>query len=159
MSAPAALLIPEVIWQTTLEVFADYATAGVEAGCFWYGIRDDEKAVVALLGVPRQRNYPQHFEIDGDDLAALTEAACASGLVVVAQLHSHPGNDVNQSPWDDLRVVSQNVFSLVLPNYGEGGCHLRDIGVHRFQQDAWTRLPVAAASAAVQFLPNLLDTR
>jgi len=54
MSPPELLLVPQPIWQMTLEVFANYAAIGLEAGCFWYGTKDSEKALVGLLGVPRE---------------------------------------------------------------------------------------------------------
>lgn len=116
MTAPAVLLVPNLIWESTLTLFGKYAATEVEAGCFWYGHKTTDLAIAGVVGIPRQRNYPQHFEIDADDLAALTEVACASGLVAVAQLHSHPACDVQQSPWDEQRVISQNVsfFSFAL---------------------------------------------
>jgi hypothetical protein len=159
VSAPQVLLIPDAVWLMTLEVFASYAAAGVEAGCFWYGVRDEGKAFASIVGVPRQRNYPRYFEIDADDLAALTEIACAQDLIAVAQLHGHPGKDVNHSPWDDSCVVSRKVFSLVLPRYGTSPCPVGDIGVHRFERDRWNRLAATDAGAALRFLPGLVDMR
>jgi hypothetical protein len=159
MTAPATLLVPKYVWETTLNVFSEYAVAQLEAGCFWYGHRDNDIAIAAVVGIPRQRNYAQSFEIDADDLAALTETACASGLVAVAQLHSHPGCDVRQSWWDDQRVISQNVSSLVLPHYGVSPCALATVGLHRFIQGQWRVLTQSEATAAIQFIPDLVDTR
>lgn len=159
MTAPALLLAPTLLWETTLSLFSEYATAEVEAGCFWYGSKDNDVAIAAVVGIPRQRNYPQHFEIDADDLANLTQASCASGLVAVAQLHSHPGSDVKQSAWDDRCVISQNVSSLILPYYGAKPCPLVTVGLHRFTQGRWRRLPQSEAEAALQFMPLLVDTR
>jgi hypothetical protein len=159
MTAPAVLLVSNLIWETTLTLFSEYAAAAVEAGCFWYGHKADDFAVAGVVGIPRQHNYQQHFEIDADDLAALTEVACASGLVAVAQLHSHPGCDVKQSPWDEQRVISQNVSSLVLPYYGASPCALDTVGMHRFIHGEWKLLSVIEAEAALQVMPALVDMR
>lgn len=159
MSAPSVLLVSDVIWEKTLSLFGVYASADVEAGCFWYGHKTDDLASAVVVGIPRQHNYPRHFEIDADDLAALTEKACASGLVAVAQLHSHPGYDVDQSPWDEQRVISQNVSALVLPYYGASPCPLASVGVHRYINRTWKRLSVTEAETALRIEPALVDMR
>ena len=159
MIAPSVLLVTGSVWRATRELFSKYATKRVEAGCFWYGQRAEGSAVAVLLGVPRQLNRPRNFEIRADDLARLTETVSKLDLVAVAQLHSHPGLNVAHSPWDDSLVVSKRVYSLVLPNYGRDPIPLRAVGVHRFEEERWLRLSSDVAKAAIQFLPDKLDTR
>lgn len=159
MIAPPILLVSGCAWQATAKLFSEYAARRVEGGCFWYGHRDEEKAIAVLLGVPRQINRPRNFEIGADDLARLTEAVSKLGLVAVAQIHSHPGLNVAHSPWDDSLVVSKRVYSLVLPNYGKNPISLVSVGVHRFEEERWLRLNKDAAKTAIQLLPDKLDLR
>ena len=159
MTPPPILLVSADVWRTTSEVFSKYASKRVEAGCFWYGHRNEEKAFVILVGVPHQINRPRNFEVPADDLARLTEEAVKLDLVAVAQLHSHPGDDVEHSPWDDSRAISKRVYSLVLPRYGKNPIPLAGVGVHRFEDGRWTKLSRDSWKAVIRFLPDKLDTR
>jgi hypothetical protein len=77
------------------------------------------------------------------------------GLVVVAQLHLHPGNDTRHSPWDDQLVVSKRIFSLVLPNYGAPPCSLAAAGIHAHDGGGWVCLPTPAGMRRVRFSTNM----
>jgi len=136
-----------------------YARKRVEAGCFWYGIRHDDSSIAASIGIPRQQNRRANFHVDGDDLATLVTAACAPGLVTVAQLHLHPNDDVNHSPWDDRQIVSRKILSIVIPNYGAQTFNVGTLGVHIFEHNHWRRLSPTEAQQAVQVIRTLVDTR
>jgi len=51
MTPPPILLVSANVWRVTSELFSKYASKRVEAGCFWYGHRDEEKAIAVLVGV------------------------------------------------------------------------------------------------------------
>ena len=159
MSGASKLLVPESIWQSTLNLFEPYAAAGLEAGCLWYGLRQDNNAIAMMIGIPKQENHPRYFDIDADSLAELTESAIALNLVAVAQVHIHPGKDVEHSPWDNQMIVSKRVHSLVLPYYGRRPCNILNIGVHRFESGGWQMLSSFDAEKALQIIPSLTDTR
>lgn len=148
--SPEALLLPDTIWPRTLELLAGYRRARVEGGCLWYGRRNGATATAMLIGVPKQINRMRNFEIPSDALAELN-AEIPDQLVVVAQLHLHPGSDTRHSTWDDHLVVSQRVFSLVLPNYGAPPCDLGHAGIHAHDGRAWKRLPGPVGLARVRF--------
>src|SRR5688572_20147140 len=107
---PAMLKLTPAVWRATLDAFAPYQTSCVEGGCLWYGRRGGDTARALLVGVPKQINRPRNFEIPADALAELN-ALVPEGLVVVAQVHSHPGLDTMHSPWDDDMMVSRRAFS------------------------------------------------
>jgi hypothetical protein len=159
MAAPRQLLIPDRVWPETLETLNAYARAEVEAGLYWYGLRNIETqvATVAAIGIPRQFNQPCSFEVDADDLAALTRRV-PDPLVAVAAVHTHPGADTNHSPWDDLRVISRNILSLVLPFYGRDA-QLADAAIHEYVDGRWTSLARAQTVDRVLVIPSLIDTR
>jgi hypothetical protein len=159
MSVPAKLMVPQLLWQRTMDIFESYTRQKLEAGCFWYGLRTEGRATALSVGIPRQENRPRNFQIDGDDLAILTQVACEPGLVAVAQIHLHPGTDVRHSPWDDEQIVSRNIYSLVLPNYGKPPVLFETVGVHRFESGRWTRLATDIAETAIVFTPTVVDTR
>jgi hypothetical protein len=160
VTVPAKLVITDSLWKETIAVLQQYTARKVEAGCFWYGLRGAENASALVLGIPRQINRPPNFEIPADELAKLTDAACAhAGLVAVAQLHLHPGSDVRHSPWDDQQVVSRNIYSLVIPHYAKSPIHFDRIGIYRFEQDRWIRLTPQQARGAIVIAASVVDTR
>lgn len=128
------LRVSEATWLRTVEIYAPFAQAGVEGGCFWYG--DRASGLVAVIGVPSQINRPRNFEISSDALAQLSLGVPES-MSVLAQLHAHPGTRVRQSWWDDRVVVSRKIISIVLPSYGRIPVSLDACGVHQFVAGRW----------------------
>ncbi len=62
------------------------------------------------------------------------------GLGLLAQVHSHPGEDARHSDGDDKMVVApyQGMLSIVVPHYGHVGMTpLSEVGVHQFQDGHW----------------------
>jgi hypothetical protein len=157
MPAPEFLFLSPDVWRTTASLLEPYAAARVEAGCYWYGVRSDTEAVAAMVGVPHQINRRRNFEVAADDLAQLVRGV-PDGLVAVAQVHTHPGLTTEHSPWDDGLIVSQKVFSLVLPDYGARAL-LSDAMVHEFADGEWRPLPPEQAARRIQLVLPLLDTR
>lgn len=156
---PHGLLVPELIWEQTLDIFEPFSRSDLEAGCIWYGRRGDEFNVVSMIGVPKQVNNPRNFHIDADSLAELTETIGETGLTVVAQVHIHPGIRVEHSPYDDEMIVSRRIHSLVIPYYGKRPCEISDVGVHLFGEGRWVLLESAEAVETVRIIPSVVDMR
>ena len=157
MPAPARLLVSESLWMATVAALAPYTAARVEAGVYWYGIRNTDAAACCSVGIPRQANRRANFAVEADDLAALTRLV-SEPLVVVAQLHTHPGVDTRHSSWDDNLALSRKVLSLVLPNYGRNP-RLEDAGVHECVDGRWRRLEARDAADRIVLIPTLSDGR
>ena len=54
MAAPALLILPEAIWQTTVALLEPYTRAQLERGLYWAGLRSEDAAIVSLAGIPSQ---------------------------------------------------------------------------------------------------------
>jgi proteasome lid subunit RPN8/RPN11 len=157
MPAPEYLIVTEDTWRMTAVLLRGYAGQGVEAGLYWYGIRSSESAAVITVGLPRQTNRSGNFEVGADDLAVLVRRV-RRPLVVVAQVHSHPGANVDHSDWDNDLVVSRKILSLVVPDYGRR-VHLEDLGVHEFVDENWYRLSNDEVARRIVVTPSSVDTR
>ena len=153
------LLVPEFIWEQTLDIFEPFSISCLEAGCIWYGRRGDEFSVVSMIGVPKQVNNPRNFYIDADSLAELTETIGETGLTVVAQVHIHPGINVEHSPYDDEMIVSRRIHSLVIPHYGKRPCDLSDVGIHVVRDGGWVLLGSDEGVETVKIIPGVVDMR
>jgi hypothetical protein len=157
MAAPARLLLTEQTWRTTVALLDYYARLGLEAGLNWYGVRAIDVAVVSLIGIPQQTNRQTNFDVEADSLATLTRRV-PEPLVVVAQLHTHPGVDTNHSSWDDGRALSRKILSLVLPHYGRNAA-LDHVGVHEFVEDKWRRMDAGESARRISVVPDVIDAR
>lgn len=139
---PERLELTPALWQTTLGVLTSYRLRRVEGGCLWYGQRDAQTARAVLVGIPRQINRARNFEIPADALAELNTLVTRvrNDLVVVAQVHTHPGAETRHSLWDDAMMVSRKVFSLVLPRYSMLPCNIDTVGLHVHDGTKWMYL-------------------
>jgi len=136
---PKILILSAPLWQSTLQALARYGPRRVEAACLWYGDRKDDAARALAVGIPRQVNRARNFEIPADALAELNQLM-SDGLVVVAQVHSHPGSCTTHSPWDNAMMVSRKIFSLVIPHYAARPCDPAAAGIHVHDGARWIKL-------------------
>ena len=145
------LYIPNMAITLMFDVFRDYSTAKVEAGLFFYGERTENgAATVRGVVVPRQSNRWGSYHVDADAMAAVASATRSYGWLNLAQLHSHPGLEVEHSPYDDQQANSRQALSFVFPRYG-GSRHnwLNNAGVHEWQDGYWHLLSAAHARSRV----------
>ena len=75
---------------------------------------------------------------------------------LVAAVHSHPGNSVEHSEYDDEMAPSRSALSLVFPNYGTWqGIWPSGVGVHEFIDNYWHLLPAADAIKRVVIVNDI----
>lgn len=151
------LNVPTNLLHATYAALSPYREAGVEACCFWYGTRETDavERVVAVI-LPRQRNYRGSFEISVDAVSVTAAATRPRGWLNLAQIHTHPGVNVEHSRYDDGHVNSRRALSIVLPRYGEPRSSWPDdIGIHEFVGDYWYLLEPDDARHRVKFVPDL----
>lgn len=125
-----------------------------ESGLFWYGQRGHQRSVVTSVRAPRQRMNPFNYQVTAEAMREMG-ASLPDDLRPLAQVHSHPGNFVEHSPYDDEMASSRRALSLVFPHYG----HLMSpwaqaVGVHEWQDDYWHLLTPAQALTRVVIAPR-----
>lgn len=150
-----------------------------EACCFWFGRREpDGSGVVAAVVVPRQKNNPGNYDVAPDAMLDVAAAVRQRGWKNLAQIHSHPGESVRHSGYDDQMANSRRAFSLVFPRYGRLRAAWRwhrwiwrlwpsdfpgAIGVHAFKAGRWAYLAEAERALAIKLVagppPDLIDLR
>lgn len=149
------LHLPAALPQAVSAAFAGPANAQREAGALLYGARATKPGhadVVQALVIPAQAGHHTHYRIPPESIAAASAATRAHGLVTLAQVHSHPGEDVEHSWYDDRHAISSRAVSFVLPHYGLDSCDwLTCAGVHDYQNDWWYLLTAGEAAARVSF--------
>lgn len=159
------LSIPETIWEELLAAFA-LAPPGHERVAYLDGLRfcDAEGAlhgVVTTVTVPDALTHPGHYQVSA---AAMHQAGAhfeGSGLVRLAQVHTHGGRHVRHSVTDDQQAYSQldGALSLVLPHHAARRPTPVQAGVHLRGPDGWRPLHAEEIPQVLRLVPSLIDHR
>lgn len=109
-----------------------------EALVFWAGWIDEEcHAHVTACKIPHDINWGGGVRVELDGMLQLMDELVKEDLVLLAQVHSHPG-DFGHSYGDDLTASSykKGYISIVVPNWGL--IDLKDLSrcyVHEYEQN------------------------
>lgn len=129
------------------------SVGGQEAACLWLGTIEDDVARVQGLIVPKQINRQLNYGIDARAMQEVAARARPRDWTLLANVHSHPGSNIEHSPYDDQMMPSRSALSIVFPNYGRWlGPWSVGIGVHEFIDAYWHLLPEADARSSVLWL-------
>jgi hypothetical protein len=83
-------------------------------------------------------------------------------LTNLAQVHTHPSDWVEHSPYDDERAYStrEGALSLVWPDYGLSlNYDLCGVGVHVRRAGAWVQLDEREAGERIRLVDDFADYR
>ena len=134
--------------------FADAGNARQEAGALLYGVRGTGPGsadTVHALVIPAQVRHRAHYQIPPESIASASAATRPHGWVTLGQVHTHPGEDVEHSWYDDRHAISIRAVSFVLPHYGREPATGSRLGVHDYQDGWWHQLTAEQAAARVSF--------
>lgn len=157
-------IIPASVLTETWLALRDGASAGVESTIRWAGPSAFARAEVQVITTvvnPKQRVSAGNFEIPHEGTRSMGEALARHQLVNVAQLHTHPGDWVGHSSWDDARAFSSrdHALSIVWPHYGSTLPPLDKWGVHECLGGRWHKLSPSAAHERIRIVPASLQLR
>jgi hypothetical protein len=101
---------------------------------------------------PLQKMSWGNYSISTESLTEVVQQLPADWKPL-AQIHSHPGRNVEHSSYDDRMVCSRRVLSLVFPCYGRGiEAFPRNVGIHEWQNGYWHLLDPASAEQRVALI-------
>lgn len=127
-----------------------------EAACLWLGYAEETTARVEALIVPAQINGRLNYSISDYAMQAVASYARLQRWRLLANVHSHPGIDVEHSAYDDTMMPSRKALSLVFPRYGQSNPSWPvGIGVHEFIDGYWHLLSETATSDRIQWMPGM----
>jgi hypothetical protein len=136
------------------------AEASHEGIAFWAGIEMDGRTIILSAIIPTSSHGPQHVRCTEADIREAARAARHLGLGLLAQVHSHGGDDARHSDGDDELILMpfEGMLSIVVPHHGGRGMRpLSGCGIHQFQDKRWALC--TAGLAALQTVPALVDIR
>jgi proteasome lid subunit RPN8/RPN11 len=148
------LVVPESVAIATISALQGFGGPdGPHEGiAFWAGREVGDDQIVASVVVPRADHGRQSVYVSADQVGEVAHQARLRRLVVLAQVHSHPGLDTRHSDADDslILMAREGMFSLVVARYGEGGITPElGAGVHQFQDGQWIQVSDAERSLIV----------
>lgn len=155
------LTLPDATWHRLLELLASSPT-GVERVAYLDGIRTASgDGVVTTVTVPHAQQSAGHFAVTAEEMSRAGRHLRTHGLVRLAQVHTHPGRDVQHSTTDDALAYSRKAgaVSIVLPCHAAGDPAPTEGAVHLHDGERWRRLDQAEAELLVRVVPAVVDTR
>lgn len=126
-----------------------------ESGVLWYGVRDAAgNGTVAYVVAPRQHMNSGNYLVPAQALTGVV-SRLPDIWKPLAQIHSHPGADVEHSSYDDQMACSRKALSIVFPFYGQfAPAFPSGVGVHEWQDEYWHLLDEKLAKARVILVPG-----
>lgn len=156
------LIVPEPVESaTTAALSASRGHDGRHEGLvYWAGRRDGDDTVIVAAVAPRCEHGPFRVSAPANEIGRIARVARHRGLAILAQVHSHPGDDTRHSDGDDDMVLMpfEGMYSLVVGRYGDGSVRPElGAGLHQFQDGRWVRIPCEAPGPLVIVPPMLGD--
>ncbi len=129
-----------------------------EGMVYWAGRREGEDTFILAVLTPKCEHGPYRVMAPATEIGRIARLARAHGLAVLAQVHSHPGDDTRHSDGDDDLILMpfEGMYSLVVARYGDGsvrpehGC-----GLHQFQGGRWMRVRPGTSGPLIVVPPVL----
>lgn len=159
-------VVTEAVLAATRDALVSFAQEGREDGgheglVLWAGREFDSLTAFTAVIIPEVDNGPQHVRVSREGVGAAARAARAVRLGILAQVHSHPGDDGRHSDGDDDMVMMpfERMLSLVAPDYGRRLHSLSDLSVHQYQSGEWVWCEPASASRGFSVVPTTISLR
>ncbi len=144
--------VDSAVVATTLRVLQDFGARGCEGLVLWIGELTQYEAHITRAVVPHQKAIKSEdgvgYFVDGAALFELNRDLADSGLRLIAQVHSHPGEAYHSSADDRYAIVTADGgVSLVVPNFGRAPADPAAWAVYRLHNGCWHELDSSQAGA------------
>jgi proteasome lid subunit RPN8/RPN11 len=161
--APARghLIVPEAVKLATETALRGFmGSDGRHEGIvFWAGRQVDADQIVVTVMVPRAIHGRGFVHVSADQVGEVAFESRSRHLVVLGQVHSHPGDDTRHSDADDVLVLMarEAMFSVVAARYADRGISPAEgAGIHQFQDGKWVQ--ISDADTALIIPPTGMHT-
>src|SRR6185437_16939548 len=147
LSTVKQIFVPRSAIETTLKAMRHFGSHGCEALVLWVGHIDSATgtARVAQAFVPDQKPISGEegvgYFVSGDTLFKLNKALSETGLRLIAQVHSHPGEAYHSEADDRYAIVTADGgLSLVVPDFGNAPADPTLWAVYRLTNGSWREI-------------------
>lgn len=132
----------------TLSVLRQFGAHEREGLVLWIGEVAQDRACVTRAIVPDQQPIKEEkgvgYFVDGMTLFELNRKLADSGMRLIAQVHSHPGEAYHSEADDRYAIVTADGgLSLVVPDFGRAPADPIFWAVYRLSNGCWHELDTA----------------
>lgn len=159
-------VVTEQVLDLTALALQEFALAGIRDGgheglVLWGGRKSDELVVITTVIRPRVEHSYSRVHVNEKSFAMAVRQARKAGLVLIGQVHSHPGSDARHSDGDDglIALPTEGLLSVVAPAFGTALDGLDDVAVHQFQDRRWVLCSPESVREQMTVTPASVDTR
>jgi proteasome lid subunit RPN8/RPN11 len=136
------VLVPEQLLAKSLAILREAGEAHRECVVLWLGVRTSTEVMVREAYLPLQEAADDYFHLPRESIAQLFDVLRERGLMVAAQVHTHPGSAFHSEADDRWAIVRHvGALSLVLPHFARrttAHSFLRDAAVFRLSnENSW----------------------
>jgi hypothetical protein len=136
----------------TLSNLAERSSGWRESAGIWAGAINGDDATVTALYLHHElcddRGRALSLELTEEAKFTLYRRLAASGLKLIALIHTHPEDWVELSWIDKQNQISSRIgfYSLVVPWYGRQPVQPSSLGIHVREDSGWRRIPASRIS-------------
>lgn len=159
-------VVTRQVLEVTVTALQEFALAGIRDGgheglVLWGGVKSDDLVAITTVIRPRVEHSHGRVHVDEKSFGIAVHQARKAGLVLIGQVHSHPGSDARHSDGDDdlIALPTEGLLSLVVPTFGVGFDSLGDACVHQFQDGRWVLCSPESVAEQMTVTPAAIDTR
>jgi hypothetical protein len=152
------MLVPTAVIATSLDILKEAGNKRRECVVLWLGRRDATEISVVEAYRPEQIAAKDFFRLPRSSIVTLFEALRRGGLMVAAQVHTHPTQAFHSAADDRWAIVRHvDALSLVLPYFARNtrlSSFFDDAAVFRLSADnEWREVPRADVADHVRRVP------
>ena len=164
MTTDRQLVVFEGVWTSTWSGLRERGQSERETACVWLGKREGsiERAHVAVFldDLPGTVGRRLQHRTSRTAVDMLLMRSRELGMVIVADIHTHPADWVDLSDIDRLHPIEYRIglLALILPDFAASRPNLQRVGVHEYigdgdwktfrAQDAARRVRIVSAEEA-----------
>jgi len=160
-----AFRIDQAVIDFTVRFLVKVGRRGFEGLVLWGGrlTPDGEYVEVVLAVAPRQKATRGEegvlVAVDGDELFRVNGDFYGRGLLLCAQVHSHPGQAYHSDTDDAFAIVTiAGGLSIVVPWYAKDGFDTETSAVYRLSHSGdWVHVPPDLAANLITVTPSDVD--
>lgn len=140
-----SVTVDRAVVDLTLQALREFGLHSLEGLVLWLGSVEPGEARVVKAFIPDQRPVSSEdgigYFVASEALFDLNRALEATGLRLIAQVHSHPEEAYHSEVDDRYAIVTADGgFSLVVPNFGKAPASPSAWAVYRLSSGDWREL-------------------
>lgn len=158
----STIYISDQLLERSADLLASFAFPEPSEGIVYlFGLHLDHRSVVTTLMVPNADTHWGCISTSANANAEVLRSIVGTPLVLIGQVHSHPGRWVRHSDVDDRQTFPRfdGAISVVVPHFARRGLDLRRCGVHRFVDGVYRKLRTREVHQHLVVIPAERDFR